>query len=81
MLPSSDRDVLEEHEITREQGSGLLVEHREIAVAMRGRPRPQDKDCGTEIELERRRRPSSVGGTMRTSSISSSPMIRLNASR
>ena len=43
-------DVGEEHEVAREQGFGLLVEHGEIAVAVRGRPCPQHKGSRAEIE-------------------------------
>ena len=44
--------MVEEHQIAREQGPGRLVEHGEIAVAVRRRPRPQGQ--GSRAEIERR---------------------------
>ena len=44
--------VGKEHQIAREQGPGLLVEHGDIVVAMRGRPRPYRQGSRSEIEFD-----------------------------
>ena len=41
----------EEHEIAREQGAGLLVEHGEIVVAVRGRPGSYRQRARAEVEF------------------------------
>jgi hypothetical protein len=45
----------QKHQIARKQGSGVFIEHREIAIAMRGRPRLQHEGPSSEIQLERAR--------------------------
>ena len=45
--------VGQKHQVACKQGSGFLIEHREIAIAMRGRPRPQRERSCAEIQVER----------------------------
>jgi len=41
-----------EHKVAAKQGAGLCVEHREIVVAVRGRPRPQEGNFRRQIQFE-----------------------------
>src|SRR5262247_3955255 len=45
-----DRNVVEEHEVARQQGLRLLVEHREVGVGMGGRPRMENQPAPAEVE-------------------------------
>ena len=73
------RYVADEHKIACKQCPGLLVEHGQVVIAVRGRPALSVRVRAPRSNL-RVPSTSKVGGTRRTSSISSSPMMRRNAS-